>query len=71
MGPLTRLLAGRGRLVCPGKEKGFLFLFAGCLGDPCPRNRGRPMGERQGVSVWSARDSFRPLQRRALFSLVF
>lgn len=26
MGPLTRLLARRGRLVCPGKEKGFCRL---------------------------------------------
>lgn len=35
MGPLTRLLARRGRLLCSGKEKG----FAGCLEARHPRRR--------------------------------
>lgn len=65
MGPLTRLLDRRGRLVCPGKEKG----FAGCLGARRAR-RERPLGERQGVSVGSAGDSFRPLRTRAPFCLL-
>lgn len=41
-------------------------VFVGCLGARHPRRDG-PLGKRQGVSVWSARDSFRPLRTRALF----
>lgn len=52
---------GSPRASAPGEKR----VFAGGLGARRPR-RGRRVEKRQGVSVWSARGSFRPPRRRAL-----